>query len=317
MSKIYDEYIQIFRAEKFEDRDLELTNADLDNIIKNTNLDDVVININHDNPKMYSLGGISELKRVGNVLFAKFKEFNEAFITSLQAGLFPTRSVGLNWTKDNFADIFLEHLSFLVVGVNPAVKGMGNISFNKNGATFMYIDNIKTKQKDFIMSEEKKLIEDNAKLKIDNEALTLKSKDFAKQVDKLTKENKRIDELTKELEVFKQRAVEQKQEQFRVVIEKKASELKVEEEKAEMLETLTELAKNFTEVADFQKNIDLMNFKKTVEVETGKSEEFEVETDIKVLSKNFAELIEDQEKAEKLERENPSKFNEMRDAWLS
>jgi len=124
--KLESQYITIFRAGTHKDssgKTHSFSNDDIDSIVENTDLSSAANVIHHPTKTSYSFAGFADLKRVGNALKAKLKDSAAGFAESIQAGLFPTRSV-------RFSNGKLEHLGWLPKGVSPAVEGMPAVQFS-------------------------------------------------------------------------------------------------------------------------------------------------------------------------------------------
>lgn len=106
------------------------TVPDLDRMVSlfDENKDPAPITIDHEenpNPvvKGPAYGWVEKLKRVGESVFAKFKQVVPAFAKAVDDGLFRTRSIAVN------PDGTLRHVSWLGAA-KPAIKGMGDFTFS-------------------------------------------------------------------------------------------------------------------------------------------------------------------------------------------
>ena len=98
----------------------------LDQIIANTDLKtEPQFVIEHPVFDKLGFGTISELKRVGNYLFALPKKVEEKFKNAVNIGELPGRSVSLD--QDTLA---LSSIGFLPKEIEPAVDGLGGYSFS-------------------------------------------------------------------------------------------------------------------------------------------------------------------------------------------
>jgi hypothetical protein len=110
------------------------TEADLDTIIANYNPreEEAPLVIGHPDTDPPAWGWVDGLKRVGGVLLAKAKDVVQEFEEMVKQGQFKNRSVRLS--PDGAR---LLHIGFLGAAA-PAVKGLGNVSFNlKKGGAVM------------------------------------------------------------------------------------------------------------------------------------------------------------------------------------
>jgi len=124
--KLESQWITIFKAGKHTAADgktYSFSEQDIDNIIANTDLETAANVIHHPEKTTYSFAKFSELKRFGKELKAKIKNSVQGFAESIQAGMFPSRSVRISNSK-------LEHLGWLPKDVEPAVKGMAAVQFS-------------------------------------------------------------------------------------------------------------------------------------------------------------------------------------------
>ena len=114
----------------------EWTTEDLDTLIENYNPEEAEVPLVIGHPKTDSpaYGWAKEIKRVGEILFAKGKEIAEEFEDMVREGRFKKRSVRL--TPDGTR---LVHIGFLGAAP-PAVQGLKNIAFQeeKQGITIEF-----------------------------------------------------------------------------------------------------------------------------------------------------------------------------------
>lgn len=123
-------YCEIFRAGKHTDSSGNVktwTDEDLDTIVAkfNEKKPGVPIVLGHPKDNSPAFGWIDDVKRVGNSLFAKFKDVCPEFKEWVNKGFYKNRSVSL------YPDLTLRHVGFLG-GMQPAVKGLPEFVFNED-----------------------------------------------------------------------------------------------------------------------------------------------------------------------------------------
>lgn len=79
----------------------------------------------HDSP---AFGWVSGLKRVGSVLWARFKNVHPALVQAMKEGFFKKRSASF------YPDGRLRHVG-LLGGMPPAVKGLPDLAFGEGSGT--------------------------------------------------------------------------------------------------------------------------------------------------------------------------------------
>jgi hypothetical protein len=100
--------------------------SDLDKIVSNTDLTtEPQFVVEHPRYDKLGFGTISELKRIGNYLFALPKHVEEKFKNAVNSGELPGRSVSIDDT--NFG---LSSIGFLPKEISPAVDGLGSYAFS-------------------------------------------------------------------------------------------------------------------------------------------------------------------------------------------
>lgn len=112
---------------------------DLDRLVDTYNPEhfhEAPIVIDHNEEEGPVLGGpaygwVEKLKRVGEILYAKFKQVIPEFKEVVNKGLFKKRSIGV------FADGTLQHVAFLGA-TPPAVKGMKDYQFKQDEQACFY-----------------------------------------------------------------------------------------------------------------------------------------------------------------------------------
>src|SRR5579871_185635 len=126
MSLLNGKWIEVFRAGNYGDKG-NYTEADLDAMIRNFSPSQheppvVIGHPEHDAP---AYGWVDKLKRVGNTMFAVFKDVPEQFEELLRSGRFKKRSVSFYTTPDGPV---LRHVGFLGA-MPPEVKGLADVKF--------------------------------------------------------------------------------------------------------------------------------------------------------------------------------------------
>ncbi len=127
MSKF--KWMPILRTGTFTDKNKQtvtIAQNDIDKIISSTDITtEPQFVIEHPKEDSIGFGTISQLKRVGDYLFALPKEVNEKFKAIVNSGKLPGRSVTLD--KNSFS---LKNISFLPPEIPPAVDGLGSYAFS-------------------------------------------------------------------------------------------------------------------------------------------------------------------------------------------
>jgi hypothetical protein len=129
------ELCEVFKTGTHKDKngkEKTWTVADLDRMVSSYNekVDPAPITIDHienKDPikKGPAFGWVEKLERIGNSVFAKFKQVVPEFARAVDQGLFRTRSIAVN------PDGTLRHVSWL--GANkPAIKGLADFSFSSD-----------------------------------------------------------------------------------------------------------------------------------------------------------------------------------------
>lgn len=122
-------WIPIFRGGEQTDstgKTKKWSDEDLDAIVNNYNSpdrsEDAPVVIGHPKTDDPAFGWVDKLKRVGDTVFAMFKDVDEQFKEMVNKGRFKYRSVALH------PDLRLRHVGFLGAAA-PAIKGLGAASF--------------------------------------------------------------------------------------------------------------------------------------------------------------------------------------------
>lgn len=152
----------------------EWTANDLDKLVKNTGKDSPIV-IHHpiDQDKAYHFGKIRELRRLGNLLQARYKDVPEILQKAVDEGLKLAKSVSIDPDK-----MVVRHVGLLGAGQEPMIKDLGAFNFaddqSKSLLTYMFSQ---PKTKEGSMDPKDKKIQD-----LETEIKTLKA---GKQTDKL------------------------------------------------------------------------------------------------------------------------------------
>jgi hypothetical protein len=128
MSQLANQWIEVFRAHKGENG--EFTEQDVQKIVDNYNpsFHEVPVVIGHPKGNAPAFGWVEKLRRVGNVLEAKFRDVNADFEQMVKDRRFSKRSVSIY--PDEGAGPSLRHVGFLGA-MPPVVKGLADIKFDE------------------------------------------------------------------------------------------------------------------------------------------------------------------------------------------
>jgi len=135
--KGFDDWVEIFKGGAQTDSKGNIHNGD-DIIAKAVSAFDPKFHeppvvVGHPKDNSPAFGWVSELKKKGNSLFAKFKQIVPEFEEAVKKGLYKKRSASF------YQDGRLRHVGFLG-GTPPAVKGLADLSFSDddNVVTFEF-----------------------------------------------------------------------------------------------------------------------------------------------------------------------------------
>jgi len=121
--KWYENWIEVFKTGSHSDsagNTREWTNEDLDTIIKNyETAEQAPVVLGHPKTDEPAYAWVSELKREGDILFAKLTKVDPEFALWVEKGLYRKISIALS------DDLKLRHIGFLGAAA-PAVKGLKN-----------------------------------------------------------------------------------------------------------------------------------------------------------------------------------------------
>jgi len=133
--KGFDDWIEIFKGGEQRDSQGRVHdgNALIDKAISmfNPNQNEPPIVIGHPKNNDPSFGWVKELKKIGNTLYAKFKDVVPEFEDLVKRGLFKKRSVAF------YPDGSIRHVGFLGA-VPPAVKGLADLNFTEGEKTMSF-----------------------------------------------------------------------------------------------------------------------------------------------------------------------------------
>lgn len=104
--------------------------------------------IGHPRTNAPAYGWVQALKKVGNILFAKFKDMVPEFEAIARQGLFKKRSASF------YPDGRLRHVGFLGAAP-PAVKGLADLKFEDDAESICFEHNIESKAPKTIKKEDK------------------------------------------------------------------------------------------------------------------------------------------------------------------
>ncbi|HEY6349613.1 MAG TPA: hypothetical protein VI636_09410 [Candidatus Angelobacter sp.] len=126
MSLLNGKWIEVFRAGSYGDKG-NYTEADIDRAIRNfqPSQHEPPVVIGHPEHNAPAYGWVDKLKRVGNTMFAMFRDVPEQFEEMLRSGRFKKRSVSFYTTPDGPV---LRHVGFLGA-MPPEVKGLTDVKF--------------------------------------------------------------------------------------------------------------------------------------------------------------------------------------------
>lgn len=121
------------------------TEADLDNIVDKYNNQadeerhEAPIVLGHPKTDDPAFGWVEELKREGNLLFAKLKDLSKDFVQKVRDGQYKKRSISL------YSNMLLKHIGFLGA-TPPAVKGLADPDFNSSQSYMTFEEEIIEKE---------------------------------------------------------------------------------------------------------------------------------------------------------------------------
>ncbi len=155
MPKKYN-YMKILKTGTFKDKagkEVTITDKDLDKIIESTDLSkEPQLVIEHPVFDLVGHGTITELKKVGDSLFALPAKVNEKFKDAVNSGLLPGRSIRLDEKT-----LALDHIGFLPPSIKPAVDGLGAYMFSQADEKTDYYFNLPGVESHFAEVNEDKI----------------------------------------------------------------------------------------------------------------------------------------------------------------
>jgi hypothetical protein len=122
-----NQWIAIFRTGRHTDsagNEKDYDETDLDRIVSkyNPSEHEALVVIGHPKMNAPAWGWVADLKREGQILYAKFKQLMPEFVDMVKRGLFKKRSIAL------YPDLTLRHIGFLGA-MPPAIKGLRDVNF--------------------------------------------------------------------------------------------------------------------------------------------------------------------------------------------
>lgn len=139
-----NDWIQVFRTGRHIDASGEAKEwgkIDLDRIVSSYNPQrhEAPIVIGHPEENAPAFGWVEALKREGEILYAKLKDFVPEFVDMIKRGLYKKRSIAL------YPDLTLRHVGFLGA-MPPAIKGLANVQFQERGKTTIFFSDIEPRE---------------------------------------------------------------------------------------------------------------------------------------------------------------------------
>lgn len=122
-------WVEVFKAGDHIDskgRPISFSVSDLDQMVTNHQLGSAPAVVGHPTDKAPAYAWTDGLKRVGDCLFAKFRDINPAFESAVKAKTYPNRS--LSTFKDKAHGWRVRHVGWLG-GVPPAIDGLAPVEF--------------------------------------------------------------------------------------------------------------------------------------------------------------------------------------------
>lgn len=122
------DWMEIFKTGKHTDsagETREWTQKDLDTIVSqyNPTVHEAPVVVGHPTSDAPAYGWVESLKREGDTLYAKVKDWVPAFVNAVKTGLYKKRSISL------YPDLSLKHIGFLGAAP-PAIKGLADVKFS-------------------------------------------------------------------------------------------------------------------------------------------------------------------------------------------
>ena len=122
-----ENWVEVFRAGKYPLQKVEITEEDLDKIIKNSEIEDMPLTTDH-KTEGKALGWVDKLKREGKKLYATFRNVQDELKTLVNTKQMPKRSI--EFKDDEKGNRRVRAITFL--GANsPQVKGMADFTFSE------------------------------------------------------------------------------------------------------------------------------------------------------------------------------------------
>src|SRR5437879_1595677 len=124
--KLVDQWLEVFKAGNYGDKG-SYTTDDLDTLVANYDpkAHEAPLTVGHPQDNKPAYGWVESLKRVGDTLFAKFKQVDAQFEELVAEGKFKKRSI--SFYKE--PKLMLRHIGFLGA-MPPEVKGLADPVFH-------------------------------------------------------------------------------------------------------------------------------------------------------------------------------------------
>lgn len=184
-----EKWIEVFRTGTHKDssgRTKTWTKSDIDNVVGGyaERKNDAPAVIGHPKSNSPAYGWVRELKRDGEVLFAKIKPTAAEFVDWLRKGLYKHVSISLR------SDLSLRHVGFLGAAA-PAIKGLKVPEFAEEEFTEIEIETseIQTKEDKEMTPTEKEFTE----LRKSNDELTKAKEELERQFEELKTKNGKLE----------------------------------------------------------------------------------------------------------------------------
>jgi len=132
------DWVAVFRAGKYPQGDY--SEQDLDEIVRRYDpqgAHEAPISLDHQD-KGPALGWVSQLKRQGDLLFARFRQVSEDFLQGFRAGRYKKPSVEIYKDYEGKGYPYLRAVTFLGVQ-SPAIKGLPQASFSEGAGQYITI----------------------------------------------------------------------------------------------------------------------------------------------------------------------------------
>lgn len=133
--KGFDDWIEIFKGGEQRDSQGRVHDGDaiIDRAVKNfdAKTHEPPLVVGHPQNNAPAFGWVQELKKIGNALYARFRDVVPEFEDLVKRGLFKKRSVSF------YPDGGIRHVGFLGA-MPPAVKGLADLKFMEGEKTMSF-----------------------------------------------------------------------------------------------------------------------------------------------------------------------------------